>query len=214
MAQTSLPNPIQYHVYQGQSLPIPKPYDYVLAAEGVFKRVYTRHFCADLLVSEGAAIAGLWRYSVSYNHDFMIDPVFCDLFAPKIPGYLLTRVLNHARLAGGGGVVQTPVEQMYHFHFVEGEWRVSIPKQTATGGSVRYYGGHEATIVLDLHSHHEMHAYFSPTDDRDEQGCRFYGVIGRIFTRPEIRLRLGLYGDFVEVAALDLFENLGPFTEV
>jgi hypothetical protein len=50
-------------------------------------------------------------------------------------------------------------------------------------------------------------------DNRDEQGARFYAVIGRIYSRPEIRLRLGVYGDFVDLPAAALFEGLGPFTD-
>ena len=38
-------------------------------------------------------------------------------------------------------------------------------------------------------------AFFSATDDRDEQGFRIYGVAGRLYTpRPELRLRVGVYG--------------------
>lgn len=110
--------------------------------------------------------------------------------------------------------IQLPVEQMYHFHHIGGAWQVAIPKQTATAARVTYRGGNEASIALDLHSHHEMGAYFSPTDDRDELGARFYAVIGRIYSRPEIRLRLGLYGIFIDLAATTLFEDLGPFCDV
>jgi hypothetical protein len=56
-----------------------------------------------------------------------------------------------------------------------------------------------------------MAAFFSPTDDRDEGGFRFYAVIGRLLTRPELRLRLGMYGDFWEVPVTALFTDPGPF---
>jgi hypothetical protein len=61
-----------------------------------------------------------------------------------------------------------------------------------------------------------MPAYFSQTDDRDEQGGRFYAVIGRLDQdQPELVLRLGMYGTWLyNVPALALFEDVGPLVEV
>jgi hypothetical protein len=36
-----------------------------------------------------------------------------------------------------------------------------------------------------------MKAFFSGTDDADEQGFRLYGVLGSIFERPTFMLRVG-----------------------
>lgn len=196
----SISNPIKYHIYTGQPLPTPWPYDYVLAGQGVIKRLETPHVYAEAMVSAGAFIAGLKPW-----------PFETYLKVPKIPATWLRSVLEHARRAGSNDPVGRPIEQMYHFHYLDTGWRVSVPKQEASTGRVSYRGGSEATVGLDLHSHHEMAAYFSQTDDRDEQGARFYAVIGRIFTKPEIALRLGLYGDWLELDPLFLFEGLGPF---
>lgn len=197
----SLPRPIKYHV-AGDELGVPAiPYDYVMDKLGVIKRVSNIHFLAHLRVADGH-VAGLPLLSEGLS-----------LRVPKIPARWLYRVLDHAAQAGNGVAVLRPIEQMYHFHFIDGQWRVSIPKQDASAARVSYRGGHQATVVLDLHSHHNMSAYFSRTDDEDEQGCRFYAVIGRIYSRPEIRLRLGLYGDFVDLEATELFDGLGPFVE-
>jgi hypothetical protein len=55
-------------------------------------------------------------------------------------------------------------------------------------------------------------AFWSATDDRDEQGACIYGVIGRLDAQPEIRLRLSLYGYWHPLTLADLFatDNL-PF---
>lgn len=201
-----LPNPIKYHIYTGQLLPGPWPYDYVVAHEGVIKRAQTNHFYANLLVAR-ARIAGLRSFPANMA---VLNGI------PNIPARWLHSVLDHARQAGNGRGVLRPIEQMYHFHWLPsgnsgGQWKVSVPKQDASAGQVAYRGGYEASIVLDLHSHHEMAAYFSDTDNRDEQGCRFYAVIGRIYTRPEIRLRIGIYGDWLELEPMTLFDGLGPF---
>jgi hypothetical protein len=47
-------------------------------------------------------------------------------------------------------------------------------------------------ILCELHSHGLLPAYWSATDDADEQGARLYAVIGRLAARPEIRLRVGV----------------------
>lgn len=211
--EMKLPSPIEYHIYTGQSLPLASPYAYVVAANGVYKIVDNPRFYASLRIAP-ARVAGLTRW----------PETGVLLRVPKIPATWLRAALSHARDAvqgsrGAGGIVG-PVEQMYHFHFFaseecrfmsRGEWKVSVPRQDASAGRVRYRGGDESTVLLDLHSHHEMGAFFSSTDNADAQGCRFDAVIGRIFSRPEIRLRLAVYGDFVELPAGFLFEGLGEF---
>ena len=50
-----------------------------------------------------------------------------------------------------------------------------------------------AGVVAEFHSHGGSRAFFSATDDRDEQGFRIYGVVGRLDTPlPELRLRVGV----------------------
>lgn len=199
----NLPSPIPYHTYYGAPINPPAIYDYVTDAAGVVMRVKTPHFYTVHRVAFGH-VRGLRRWPE--------EGVL--LSVPKIPALWLTRVLAHARRCGDGGQVSRPIEQMYHFHHLDTGWQVSVPKQLATAARVTYRGGQETSVVLDLHSHHEMGAFFSSTDDRDELGARFYGVIGRIYSAPQIKLRLGLYGEFWELPATTLFEGLGPFADV
>jgi PRTRC genetic system protein A len=200
----NLPSPIKYHIYTGQDLPPTYPYAYVVAANGVYKVADTPRFYASIRIAS-ARVAGLARWPESG----------VLLRVPRVPGKWLAAALGHARNCGSGGGrgVMVAIEQMYHFHLIDGGWRVSVPRQDASAGRVSYRGGSESTIVLDLHSHHEMAAFFSGTDNADAQGCRFDAVIGRIYSRPEIRLRLALYGDFVELPAGFLFEDLGEFVD-
>ncbi|GIK42423.1 MAG: hypothetical protein BroJett011_62560 [Chloroflexota bacterium] len=204
-----LPNPVDYYIYTGQEIPAPTLYAYLMAGNGVIKLAETAHFRAAAPVYPyWAAVAGLPDY-----------PPGIELKVPKIPARWLYLVLDHARNCG------RHIEQMYHFHWWpvssgpgfaplgRGEWRVSIPRQQASAGRVSYHGGGDPTIVLDLHSHHAMLSFFSSTDNGDEQGLRFYAVIGRIYDQPELRLRVGVYGDWLELDPLDLFDGLGPFVE-
>ena len=74
-----------------------------------------------------------------------------------------------------------------------------------TAGSLSYepVQGH----VAEFHSHGRMRAFFSATDDRDEQGFRIYGVVGQVDqAAPRIALRVGIYGHFQELRLEDVFE--------
>lgn len=187
-----LPNPISYHCYRGDVLPPPTYYSYVLAGQGLFKWAISPHFEARIMIAP-CRVAGLPDW-----------PVPSPMTVPLIPAKWLRSVIAHAQGKGA-------IEQMYHFHYFKANgWRVSLPAQSADPGRVGYAGAAEPSIVMDLHSHHSMSAYFSATDNRDEQGCRFYGVIGNIFDCPEIDLRLGVWGHYRSISIRTIFEDAGP----
>jgi hypothetical protein len=80
------------------------------------------------------------------------------------------------------------------------------PAQLGGPASVAYRPPTDA--VLEVHSHRHYSARFSPTDDADEQGFRLYGVIGRLgCVRPEVALRVGVYGYFLPVPWEAVFEG-------
>ncbi|MBN2003948.1 MAG: Mov34/MPN/PAD-1 family protein [Anaerolineae bacterium] len=189
----ALPNPVHYTIYDGQGLPdLPsgKVYGYVLAGNGVFKYAATQHFAACILVGR-CRVAGLPLLAPSVR-----------LAAGRLPGALLAAILRDAREQAR----DAPREAMYHIKMKRNTAMVQRPPQTGEAAHLAYSGGADADIVCDLHSHCQMRAFFSGTDDRDEQGCRLYGVVGQIFTRPEFVLRVGLYGDFWPVRIGDVFE--------
>ena len=66
-------------------------------------------------------------------------------------------------------------------------------------------------MVAEFHSHGSARAFFSATDDRDEQGFRIYGVVGRLDAPlPELRLRVGVYGHFAPVDWRQAFDGPDP----
>ena len=85
-------------------------------------------------------------------------------------------------------------------------YRLPVPPQVA--GPERVVYRPTANAVLEIHSHGPLAAVFSSTDDRDEQGLRLYGVVGRLGTeRPEVALRVGAYGHFLPVAWETVFDG-------
>ncbi len=88
-------------------------------------------------------------------------------------------------------------------------YRPVVPEQEGTATSVKY--APPAGVVAEFHSHASSRAFFSKTDDRDEQGFRIYGVAGRLDTDwPELSLRVGVYGYFAPVKWSQVFDGLEP----
>lgn len=177
-------------------LPPGKVYAFIMAGNGLFKLARSSRIEALIPIAR-ARVAGLPE----------LAPYARLVGGVRLPGLLLAGCLRHAREAAR----HSPRETMYHWRFdpASGEVTVRTPEQVGTAGRVAYTGGDDAAIVLDLHSHHTMDAYFSATDNRDEQGFRFYGVLGRLDKRPQLRLRVGVYGHHWPVRAADLFDLSG-----
>lgn len=89
-------------------------------------------------------------------------------------------------------------------------YRLECPPQIGGAARVEYTAPENA--VLEIHSHPTMPARFSAQDDRDEQGLRVYGVIGHLASdrAPELRLRVGVYGYFMDLSWGQVFEGALP----
>ena len=88
-------------------------------------------------------------------------------------------------------------------------YRLVVPPQLGTATTLAY--APPAGVVAEFHSHGHSRAFFSKTDDKDEQGFRIYGVAGRLDSdRPELSLRVGVYGNFAPVAWSQVFDGPHP----
>lgn len=79
-------------------------------------------------------------------------------------------------------------------------YHVRIPEQTVSAGAVNYnwagFLSSEDVIVLDIHSHNDMGAFFSGTDDSDDRGnCYVSGVIGKLSSTCDKIFRFNLPGN-------------------
>jgi PRTRC genetic system protein A len=170
-------------------------YEYLLASNGLFVRGAREGLRALIPVAQ-CLVRGLG----------VAEP-YCELLYPPVPDVAVEVMLDEARRATGRD--GQPVEILYHLSWEGGTWRLSIPEQEATETSVQPVhtgpGSSYERAIIEVHSHHAMRAFWSGTDDRDEQGFRLYGVIGDIFERPTLRLRVGIYGYFWEIPASQVF---------
>jgi hypothetical protein len=81
-------------------------------------------------------------------------------------------------------------------------------RKKVSGTSIEYQT--MDNVVLELHSHGKMSAFFSGQDNKDEQGFRVYAVAGRLNDEPQIRLRIGIYGYFREILFQEVFDGPCP----
>jgi len=134
------------------------------------------------------------------------------LKCPRLPAQLL-----HAVLADGRRARQPDGrlnETLYQIHHHGRTVQVRKPAQQGTATTVVATGGDDPAVVCDLHSHGHMPAFFSPTDDADEQGLRLYAVMGRLDSVPEMRLRLGVCGYWQPLPLTAVFSDAGPFLDL
>jgi len=84
---------------------------------------------------------------------------------------------------------------------------ILIPEQRGSRASVTYTPVEGA--VLEVHSHPDMAAFFSGTDDADEQGFKLYAVLGPRGQSGcgEVHIGLGIYGYFIDVPWGQVFEG-------
>ena len=188
-------DPVTYTVYRGDPVRLEtgRAYGYYLAGNGAFKYAENRHM---------RVLFPLARFRVAGLPS--LTP-FLHLREGRLSSTVLHVIFDDARKQAR----ERPIEVMYHIRRTAERISVEIPQQDGGASSLRYKGGDDPDIVMDIHSHCEMQSCFSPTDNRDEQGFRLYGVLGTIFTRPTARFRVGVYGDFWAVPLESIFSGAG-----
>ncbi len=161
-------------------------YDYILAANGVFIEASKPTLSVRIPVGE-CDIRGLApmkeRISLTYGS---IPQHFFDL---ALDTFLATPDKeSYVAVAANAG---------YHFY---------VPPQEKKEAKVVYEVGD--SIILDIHSHANMAAFFSQqTDDKDETGLKLYAVVGKLREEPMVQFRVGVYGYFYQLFWKDIFDG-------
>jgi PRTRC genetic system protein A len=187
------------------TLPLPEItsqiYEYLFAGNGVFIRA----------IRPGLeAIAPVEIYQNPIRGLPSIAPQLSFNY-PQIPKYILLTIWEHSRSARDGD--RELMETLFYLNY-EGEcWRLRLPKQFQAKYSCRPKQLYQEASV-ELHSHGNMDAFFSSTDDKEENGFRIYSVIGKLDSNyPEIKVRIGLFGYFWNIPADYIFELPYFFTD-
>lgn len=178
--------------------PLQGAYDYIFAANGIFLRAANARLAVQMCVQTWApdTVRGLPP----------LEP-YLRLHHPRLPSVVLHRLLADARTRrdAEGGLVEAlyrVVQRGQKFALLAPPQQASIASVTVTDTDTT------ESPLLEIHSHGTLPAFWSATDNRDEGGFRFYGVVGRVERDlPEIRLRLGVYGYWWDLPLGVLFEE-------
>ena len=165
-------------------------YDYVLGSGGVYVQSESAHLVARIAVAP-CKVRGL-------------APVTEKLTLAHGP------ILAHVFELGLAWMLAAPgTERFFAVRWDGDAYRLVVPPQEGTASSLAYEP--PAGVVAEFHSHGSHRAFFSATDDRDEQGFRIYGVVGRLDTpAPELTLRVGIYGHFAPLEWRQVFDGPHP----
>jgi len=194
-------------------------YDYVLASNGLFIEAEGKLIAARVPVAE-CEVRGLApvepRVALRYGR---IPRHFFDLALNT----MLTTPDKERYVAvtwNEGYHISVPEQAANKEHLGEG-----IDDGHGSGAGVAYLN--PDSVLLDMHTHPKMRAGFSFTDNRDETGLKLYAVVGHVghyrevtpdlgheramdyiqSNCPAIRLRVGVYGYFYQIAWADVFEG-------
>ncbi len=193
MGQTDMFKLVQHLIVRddGKLPPIPEClYAYIMAGNGVF--LYARRDDLEVLIPiSRATMAGLP----------LLEPF---VHMPRVPAILMRHVLQASK-------ENLPNEILFWFNFDHDQqvWNMDAPLQYCRPASVFPMDKSDPLgikALIDLHSHALMEPFFSPTDNKDEQGFRVFAVIGKVNEKPEIRVRVGVYGNYWNIPASMIFQ--------
>lgn len=170
-------------------------YQEVLARNGKFRRAWRSGL--DVLIPEDPGYNGNPQGANAFPYVHLIRRVPLMLFSGALA--LFQQAMPREALAW----FRCDPESTGYYSLV-------YPVQNATEGAVvpvdRYHPALEHALI-DLHSHNSMPAFFSSKDDRDEQnGFRIYAVLGCLDKRPQIKVRVGVFGCWMTVRPSQVFE--------
>ena len=165
-------------------------FDYVLGSGGLYVQSESAHLTARVLVAP-ADVRGLAPVAEKV-----------ELAHGSIPAALFELGLRWFQ-------DDPHTERFFAIRWDGRVYRLVVPPQLGTATSLAYEP--PAGVVAEFHSHGRSRSFFSKTDDRDEQGFRIYGVAGRLdIDRPELSLRVGVYGHFAPVEWPQVFDGPHP----
>ena len=193
-AATGRPSPVGYLVNRKEGLTGVQGvgYDYVLGSGGVYVQSESAQLTARVPVAP-CEVRGLAPVTGKV-----------ELANGPIPATLFKLGLSWFR-------DDPDTERFFAVRWDGDTYRRVVPPQLGTATSLDY--APPPGVVAEFHSHGRSRAFFSETDDADEQGFRIYGVAGRLNSdRPELSLRVGVYGHFAQVEWRQVFN--GPPTGI
>lgn len=131
---------------------------------------------------------------------------------PKIPYRLFMQILTFFKAYVTSYETVEAMVYVYYSH-CDNTFYAYVPRQTVSKDAVNTtlpdLDDEKFTLVMEIHSHNTMNAFFSGTDDRDERATRLYTVVGCLDNLfPEVKTRASVGGTFIEIEPSMVFEGI------
>ena len=149
------------------------------------------------------------KYGLTKTCETQFIPDYTDI--PKIPCGVLEQVIYLYR-----EIYKTIESEVYCaivWDRVKKDFFIHVPIQEVSAATISYtntpeiYSNPDLVVVMDIHSHNVMNAFFSATDLADEMATRFFGVIGKINdAKPAMVVRAAANGIDVPLQIADIFD--------
>lgn len=206
MPSVSIPGLVDHKLTFEDAKASPAPVSYAMSGSGVV--VVYKTLLGTFWTVRGTKIAGLPELSSGF-----------ELRVPKPPFSLLLDAL--ALLKRVHAMYGTEAFVLICYDHAVRRYFLECPPQRVSSASVNYEKTAEFTarelagevsVFMEIHSHPGSMDTFSGTDDRDEQGVRFYAVASSMrCTLPAVTVTFGVAGNRCPVDSLaDVFDLVLP----
>ncbi|MED0677534.1 hypothetical protein ABEV55_18380 [Aneurinibacillus thermoaerophilus] len=142
-----------------------------------------------------------------------IKPGF-EFSLPKIPGELLSQAISFFRSycnqwEQNEVMVQIFYDKLHKCYFVECPFQYVSKTRIDAEFNPALLHSQQYVQIGHIHSHNDMEAFFSEIDNENEKALMIYGVVGRLqFRKPDMLLRVGFGGEFIQLPLEYIFENV------
>lgn len=132
-----------------------------------------------------------------------------ELALPKVPISMLWQTVSFFRHVYG--LYQSEAAVRVAWNHKTRKYFLECPPQDVSAARCNFDRSRSienSIIVAEIHSHGQMSAGFSGTDDKDELADRFYGVVGKVLDFfPQVSFRLAIGGNHLDIEVCDLFDT-------
>lgn len=168
------------------------PTGFIWAGNGIFRSVTRREFKAVVCHRE-VHTPGLPEFEQEFK-----------LLVPPVPHTKVEAIINQ--------IQQEPdLEQLFYLYWRGARWEVLYPEQECTPSTCIAGDRFPEPAVIEIHSHGAARAFFSGTDDLEEDGCRISTVIGKSNGQLEIVSRVCVHGLFLPISSNLIYENISLY---
>jgi PRTRC genetic system protein A len=165
------------------------PTGFIWAGNGIFRSVTRQEFKAVVCHRE-VHTPGIPEFEQEFK-----------LLVPSVPHTKVKAIIKQIQQ-------ESDLEQLFYLYWLRDRWEVLYPEQECTPSTCIAGDRFLEPAVIEIHSHGAMGAFFSGTDDLEEDGCRISTVIGKSNGQLEIVSRVCVHGLFLPIQSSLIYENI------